>query len=596
MPKERVQVGPLTGPVPLQPRATPVDTFHRPDVTPLNEGPTELQQLATALGQFAPAVSRAGDIQHAEQTQQKLSEGEQAVLADKRLQNRKALREAVASGQIPASSNPWFMQGMRQQVYRIEGERYDQALRQSYANSDSRNENDISDFIGGFNQKYMEDLGVDASDPEVGRILTPAMERSQSNLLSAHAAERSQAMQVQVEQNTDIEIGIALDKMNELGVSPEFTAKTIHAFTEEQFQNGLDGTRVNQITAQAVARKAMEKLDSKYLDVLDRIPAGKDGKNNLGQISFVKDLRGDTERAIFSALHHRDEVNSKASEEERKAAIRGFQKEGFLAVLKDPRADISQVQMQLADVDPEKAHELTAWAAAEIKRKDDVEDDDSSATLTHDVFSGAGDPDAIVQARKEGRISKATAVHLMENIERSQEFRSTLRSQTISEMHKTLGATIVGSSSGSYDTPVNRQRAMHAQNAFLEGMTNYKRDNPKASESDIIKEGRTLQTEIGLVYSPVSIKEADNTGPETALTPHLVLLAAPESVDWKRKSVFANPAQLESAIQEYNSNQGKSGLLVDLAKHFSTGTESISAADFYKSQLVLSRNGQKPKP
>jgi hypothetical protein len=305
MAKERIT--PRLAPAPkLQPRATPIDTFHRADVPLRNEGPSEMLQLTQALGQFQPTLQNlAVNAQNRENTKQR-SAGEQEILAQKHLQTRKALGEAVRSGKIPAASNPAFLEGMRRQVYRIEAEQYDQALRKAYAESNSRNEDDITSFMSGFTSKYIEGLGGDPTDPELAKIFTPAMEASQSNLLNRHRAERDRVVELQAEENTDREIGLTLERMRGdsgfiLGATStkQAYASKIHGIVQMHYENGMSGTRANEIMAQAIARKAIEENDTEYLELLDMIPTG---TGTLGQIGRVKDIRRATEQSIWGNL------------------------------------------------------------------------------------------------------------------------------------------------------------------------------------------------------------------------------------------------------------------------------------------------------
>jgi len=580
MPKNRVQVGPLPGPAPLTPRATPVDTFHRPDEIPRAQGPSQLDQLAAALKDLSPSLFAAADIQHAEQTNKELSEGEQAILADKRLQNRKALREAVARGELPAARNPWFLQGMRQQVYRIEAEKYDQALREAYARSDSRNEDDISDFVGGFTEKYMEGVGADPGDPEVARIFTPSVERSQSNLLSHHRTARDQAILLQVEQNTDTEIGLLLDNMEQSGGSPEFYAKTIHGLVQDQYLNGLDGTRSNQIMAGAIARKALLTLDSSYLDLLDQIPAGRDGKNTLGQIGFVKDLRRETEESIFRGLDERDRINAEKAKEEREAAIDAGQRSIFQKINTDPGADVSQELQQLAEVDPKAAQEAYGWRQAHINGADNiVEDQDTVVEMTAEVFGGNGSLAKVMEAQRKGKISKQTATKLAENLERAKEFRSTLRDSTVQELHRALGQTIRGNDLDFKES--NAINATRAQNEFLNYLMSYKKSHPEATEGDVLKYAVEMQKTLLGVYAGEALE-----GAKVKVDQNSAFIVDPAAVDWQRDLIFEGDS-MNKAVMEYNESRGTSGAIKRLADRL-----GIEPKKLYLAQLALSR---KPK-
>lgn len=585
MPKPREKVGPLQGPPRLQPRATPVDTFHRPEEELRPQGPSEARQLAEALGRFQPTLYGIADTMQAEETQKQMSEGEKAILADQRLQNRKALKEAVDRGDIPAARNPWFLQGMRQQVYRLEAEKFDVALRRAYAESNSRNENDITDFIGSFTSKFME--GVDPADPEVARVLIPAVERSTGNLRNRHRAERDQAIEFEVEQNTETEIGLVLDRMDYGPPSEaqmEDTAKLIHGITQVHFENGLSGTRSNQIMARAIARKATESLDTSYLDLLDKIPTGPGG--NLGQIGYVKDLRTQTEEEIYRKLEHNDRVQAKLAKDNKETVVNAGLTEGFNTILSDAKADIRPIMKKIAEVDPEAAQKLYGWQQSQIDGRDDLTaDEGEEVRLTAKVYGGEGTVAEVIDAHREGKISSEVAKDLMKNLERSKEFRSPLREPVIHELHKAVGTAVRGN-----DATFTEAKAVlsaRAQNEFLRMMINYKQTNPQASELETLKYARSVQEEIIKTFAPEAIDAAADA---TVLTPQSAMTLPPETVPWQTRPIFDEQA-MTAAVAEYNASKGKSGVLVQMAQRL-----NIPAADLYRAQHALVLGPKKPKP
>ncbi len=593
MAKQRVQVQRLPGPPKIVPQARPVDTFHRPDVGLLPQGPSEGQQLAEALSQFQPTLLNVAVNMKNRDNRQKMSEGEQLVLADQRYQTRRALGDAVHRGEIPAARNPAFLEGMRQQVYRLEGERYDVALRKAYAESNSRNEENITDFVSGFTSKFIEGVGGDPTDPELARILTPSIERSQGNLVNRHRAERDAALEAQVEENTETEIGLVLDRMAGdpnviLGSTSaqEAYAAHIHGIVQTHYENGLSGARSNEIIARAITRKAEEQGDTGYLDLLDQIPSG---SGKVGQIGRVKDIRRATEERIYSRLEEQDRISSKLASARIAAETNAALVEGFNSLLADPKADLSPVLSRLSLIDPEAAQKLYGWQQSQINGQDNLtEDDDISVALTGKVFAGNGDAQEILDAHRLGLITKDTASKLMENVDRSKEFRSPLKDPTVNELHRSLGTTIRGSDSSFREA--DAINAARAQNQFLEEMYKFKRDNPSASGLDVLKYGRSLQKEMIDTYA----KEAAQTaGDSVELTLETALIAAPESVDWRRKAIFSMD-QIVAAGSEYNTSRGTSGALAALAAHLDLTVEETK--QMYDAQVRLASAKPKPQP
>jgi hypothetical protein len=586
MAKDRVQVGPLAPPPKIIPQARPVDTFHRPDEALLPTGPSQTRQLVEALGGLQPSLNRYADVAMAEETQKQLSAGEQAVLADQRYQNRRALKDAVASGKIPAAQNPWFLQGMRQQVYRIEGEKYDVALRKAYAESDSRNNEDISDFVGSFTSKYLEGVGADPSDPETARILTPLVERANANVIDRHRAERDQAHEQAVEDNTSIEIGLQLDKMGETGGSPEDYAHLANGVIQEHMQNGLDGTKANQILAQAIRAKAEDSLDTNYWNVLDHV---KTGSGTVAQIAAIKEMRRASEERIFHQLEENDRVSSKKTKDDREAATRATLGSVFQKIIDNPSTDIKDDLKVLADSDPVAAEKAYGWQQAQINGADNIVEDQPTATaLTGKVYSGNGDLSEVMDAQRLGLINAATAKDLAKNIERSKEFRTVLRDPTINELHKSLGQQIRGSDS-TY-TEANAINGARAQNQFLKALMTYKKDYQDShngsdpSDLDMLKYGRDYQQQLIEIYAPDAVDQASET---MKLDAKSALLLDPEQVDWNRKPILTS-----QDITEYNTNKGQTGTVVDLAQHL-----NVDVRKLYMAQLRIHQaEAAKPKP
>lgn len=546
MAKDRVQVQALPGPQPITPRAAPVDIYHRPDVQGPPRGPSEMDQLVGALSDLQPTINQYASIKHAEDVQQQMSEGEKAVLADKRLQNRSALREAVANGSIPAARNPWFLQGARQQVYRLQGETFDRDLREAYAQSDARNGDDIAGFVSSFTQEYLKNNEADPADPEMAKILTPAIERSQANLFNHHRAERDQAIEKSVIDNTDREIGMLLDRSEELATVPEVAGPMIQNILDEQYKNGLSGTVSNEIAAKAIARKAELSLDPSYLDVLDNVTVG---KGTLGQIGWVKDLRHDTEAKINQQVEQNDRISAKQNKQQTEDATKDLLTEGFNSLIDNPTADIKDTMRSLALVDPEAAQKLYGWQQSQINGQDKLNVDESmEVALTAKVFAGNGDMREVINAHRAGLISTDTAKKLAENLDRSKEFRSPLKDPTVSELHRNLGVTIRGSDANFKE--VDAINAGRAQNQFLEALIKYKKTNPQATELEVMKYGTELQQTLLGIYAKDASADAKDS---VDLNPESALVLPPDSVDWSKKPIFATREELVKAAQDYNA-------------------------------------------
>ncbi len=574
MAKQRVQVDPLAPAPRIQPRATSVDTFHRPNVGFLPEGPSELGQLAHALGQFQPTLQNvAVNMKNRDNTRQ-FTAGEQEVLKNEEYQTVKGLGDAVRAGKLPAARNPAFLRGMRRQAARLEGERFDQSLRQMYAESDSRNQEDISDFVGGFTAKYIENLGVDASDPEFARSMTPAIERSQSNLFQRHRGERDQVIEQTVEQNTEREIGLTIDKMEEVeGTTLESTAARIHGIVEDQYLNGLSGAKTNDIVARAIIARAKTSLNPTYLDLLDQIPSG---SGTVGQVTRVKEARLAALESIYADIERRDRGEHQRQKVERDEITRVGLSQGLGSLFDDPSTNITDILKSLNGVDPEAAKKLFSWQQALISGADNLVENPGVVTdLFEAVYSGRGNTKNIGDAFAAGDISKETAKRLISDTERSREFRSITNDRTVRDAAEGLFSAIRGSEQDFRE--VDAEKARRTKAHFYRTMANWKKGNPEADELEMLDYIEKVSGSLMRLNAPQASTDAD-AATVAGLSAENAMTYPADLVPWQTKAMWSDNQDLDGWIAEWRTLGKTRGRLQDLANYLGTTPQELVKA------------------
>lgn len=576
MAKDRLQVRPLAAPKAIVPQAAPVDTYRRAGGQPPAQGPTEMGQLFSALGRLQPTLLQIADVNHAEQTQERKSAGELKILSDKRLANRKALKEAVDRGEIPEARNPWFLQGMREQVFRLEGESYDTALREAYASSDAQTQDDISSFTAGFTAKYMKEKGFDPNEPEVQRILTPYVERSQASLLGHHRNVRDATIKQTVIDNTGREIDSLLGRINS-GAPPEAYAAQIGDIVKNQYQNGLSGLESNKLVAETIARRAEAELNPAYFDLLDKIPSG---SGTVGQIGYVKDIRRASEARIHNAIEERDRVAVVRNKKEEEAAVTTLQGQALLQIMNDPTEDTKEFERRLAVINPAKAREVASWRQTEMNNVGKVvENEEVLMDLEERVYGGEGNVQEIMEARRAGLINKETATTLIQNVEKSREFRSITNDRTVRDAAETVYKQIAGSEETIMDRPADRANARRAKATLyrLAATWKSKPENKDADELDLLDYLDTKSEQLMKRYAPSAVKAADESTQNLPVDRESVFLAPVGTVDWRRRALYKSTEEIDKDILEYRASQGRSGTLVDLAAHLGTTPKELIA-------------------
>lgn len=142
--------------VSYRPAASPVDTFAPVGVsgtTDVRVGPDPLAQLGAALGRFSDSVAQAAD---GYTDRQKQAAGPEAarIQAENQFKNMDALREAVKSGKLNLTDNPWTKVHLEQLVA---GEQTSGFLHELENTLNTDNSNEVAGVRNSGNPKVLSD-------------------------------------------------------------------------------------------------------------------------------------------------------------------------------------------------------------------------------------------------------------------------------------------------------------------------------------------------------------------------------------------------------------------------------------------------------
>jgi hypothetical protein len=500
--------------------------------------------------------------------------GEAARLQAKREANRKGLKDAVDAGAIPPGANPWFQKGWRRQQQRLAAEDYEQQLHAAYAQSDVKNSDDpeaLGSFVDGFTQKYIEDRQLsEAGGSDFNQVFVPMMQQAQHGLYNIHTTQRIQKIEQEVEQNTQKEIGNSLTDHFLNGTPIEAVGSKISSVLEEQYKNGLDGTKANKLAVDAITANAVENLDPSMLDALDHI---KTGSGNLGDITYAKDQRRQAEAQIYSLYHQRREADQAKAKLEQEKATQAIYSSATKKLLADPTADISDELKGLSDINPEKVETVQNWKQAAINNinKQTPDNPQAALPLQAKVYAGAATSDDIMDEWSRGNISYETAQKLIGDVDKARDFRNPTRDGVIVDMAKNLEGAIRGNQ---FDFDGSKGvKAARASAAFYQGVFKFGQAHPNALQSEINAEAQKLQEQLFKLYMPDEAKDSTATG----MNPENAGLVAPEAVDWQSQVIYDKPS-LAKDLAEFQATQGKSGRLVALAARWGTDPLTLAKA------------------
>ncbi len=585
MAKQRLPAQPLQGPPPITPRATPVDTFHRPDVAMPNQGPNEMTQLAEALGKWSPVLANIATQNGKEARQGEFDSGK---LEADRYSTRKALKEAVDKGLIPAARNPDFRAGMEDQSARIMGRQYDEALRESYAQSNTQHTEDITSWIGGFHEAALKKAGIDPNDRAAAQVLAPLINQSHANLAQYHRAKRDQVIAQEALDNTYQEVQGILSNQDAISKQhAEFPyvvaspSSLIKARVDDMVARGMNGTQANRTAIDAVADYAMDHLDNNALAHLHEVDTG---NGSLGSTQYGRDKIRSAENYIFTKVEENDRKSATNHVRMQKIQADALKTEGsdYLRTFDFAKAD--EVWAKLNEVDPDEAAKFDGWKQARITNAGNhLEDNVVKHTLTTNVYSGFGNVDDINDAWASGKITDKTAEDLIKNVEKNKDFRSPLRDPVLGKMYDRLGQSLA-KTAGAGEYGAGALISQQGQTAWLVKVAQYRDANPTKSDADINAYAQTIFTQVAAEFNPTAAEQAGSV--DLALSPRTVFLMDPSRVEWESQPIF-KPDELKQAAAEYDASRGTSGILVQMAGRLSTPEKPVSAKSLLTAQKLL---------
>jgi hypothetical protein len=188
--------------VPLQPQAQPTNQFQLPSVTPPAQGQNSLLQLAQSLSTVEPKLQNIiARLSQADQ-QNSLAAGE-AWVHEQQIQSQDAFKQAISDGRIRGGDNPWMFLGAKQTVAKLEADKLNRDLWDSYFKSDIQHQDNPA-LVQQYARKFWTDRLANR-DVDQLEVLGPAADQSTNALVQHHIQNRSQ------ERVEEAEVGGAME-------------------------------------------------------------------------------------------------------------------------------------------------------------------------------------------------------------------------------------------------------------------------------------------------------------------------------------------------------------------------------------------------
>ena len=313
----RVQVSDLSAPERVRPAAAPVNRFARATPPPVTVGPNRSQQLAQALSNIQPSLTRflSNRQNRTDQTE---------VLEARRMRLKTALtfKDAVASGKIAPDQNPFYVQEWLEQDGRVSADQYNAALQVALETgefSQSVNPSETEGLIADFRRRFIEANGLSEKEPAFLSGFANRANVYETDATRAQAARISNRIDQQRRENTFFEIQGIMDELDSRNLSMEGAADGINLTKDHQLLVGVQPQEFNDIVLDAVAAKALDLKDPGVFKVLDSIATG---TGVLGRTSKARDTVARITSRIASDLEDKDRFDAEQEDRLREEAAR----------------------------------------------------------------------------------------------------------------------------------------------------------------------------------------------------------------------------------------------------------------------------------
>lgn len=464
-------------PTPIEPVATPVNTYVRPP----DPAPSSLHKVAEGLAAFDSGLRGWLDKRKAEQDEADAVRGQAAFNRN----NQAGWANAVATGQVPANASPIFMESYKAAEGNYKGIRMREAFTDAYTAWEGKNSDDpaaFSEFLSGFISS-----NIDTEDPEVLKGFLPHVEALQEQAYKTHTETRSATVYNGHVNTRAALIGDLIDHASIQGVSSgegtdyEALFADILQQREEALAAGIKTEDIDTQLAAAIAAKAIEHGDPYLLELLDEQLPGYDVK--MSSLPDFRDLKNTTIAALEVEARRRMTEESQLQKAADEAAEGQIVADVFTALAEDPLAIIpEEVIAQWSVYDPE-ARDKLAKARKTFMDEDNLEDPEDLIAIERLIQNGATEMD-ILELAADGVIKDPrTFQTLLDRAKRRQgDTSAILTSQTTKRFSTTIKERTAPDDFGAMFAPDGlTDEGIEATRDFEEMLLDWAIKNPDAS-------------------------------------------------------------------------------------------------------------------
>jgi hypothetical protein len=253
----------------VTPVASPVDDFVHTDAG------RNLGQLADALSNVAPELSRYSDVKAKQQSEAQKAEGEQK--ARQLFESGKSYRDAIRKGDIDPHESPWFQLGAKEQFGRVTAGKFSSDLQDAVEKnlSETTDVAQYDKFVQDFRAKWTEDnVGSENRDLHFENGFGSMADAYAADSRRQFVAQAGQRLVKQVGDNHYGEVFTNVKHELEHNTSHDAIGDAINTINDRAVAMGVDPTLANQMVVKAVGDLALQRNDVSVLDILGKVKAG----------------------------------------------------------------------------------------------------------------------------------------------------------------------------------------------------------------------------------------------------------------------------------------------------------------------------------
>ncbi len=508
----------------VAPQAAPVDVFSRP-----SQKSSRSAALLGALGKLDKVVNPLLEEYSKEAREREFSEGQQAFKA-----NRKAFKDAVRDGDLPAGASPWVNRGYRTSQLKAQAGNYAVMLSRALDQSNLEETGDpqeIEQFMQEFYSDFAEKNGIADYDPvEVQDAFLPTVTQAHEGFRKAHMQrhvkwvedKRFEAYGAELVTNIDvlgIQGGFAIEgNRQQLNQTIMQAAATLDA-------EGLDRTKITKATIDIITNAAVNRSDLSILQSLKEVNLG---TAPLGNTAYGRSQMARARETILNKQEAAARRRAAAEKRRRGDMIKNVENMVMNSIMEGDEPMVEEGIQFLRD----NGEALAAYTLMGKSREFDQWTDEEAFEENYAVFRAAIFDEAYVADRREaaGILVRDYGVPVQyveqwtrsaDDLYETPDLLEFLRSAPIKETKQNLDKAINGSGVFKDITGEQKNNVVRAQTEFEERMQEYyfanELDlNTNAGRAQMLAENRRLYKEIYEKYKSDGIGSGFGANPDSS--------------------------------------------------------------------------------